>query len=56
MDTGKGEHGYYKINVEHTDQKPLKAKHHYVAIDAVTWFIQKESNWFSDTSILMKLK
>jgi hypothetical protein len=46
---GKGEHHIYRIktSADDTKDKGLEAEKHYLGIDAVAWFINKESSWFS---------
>jgi hypothetical protein len=48
-EAGRGEHHVYKIvpNIS-SDQAKLTAGNHYVGIDAVAWFINKRSDWFTD--------
>jgi hypothetical protein len=49
MVAGKGEHRVYPIaDPEQTDTGKLTARNHYIGVDAVAWFINKESNWFTD--------
>lgn len=45
---GNGEHHVYLVADETTDASPLEAEKYYIGIDAVSWFINKKSNWFSD--------
>lgn len=48
-EAGKGEHHVYRIVPnDASDQIVLTAGKHYLGIDAVAWFINKESSWFSD--------
>lgn len=46
MEAGFGEHLVYKIPVESSDQETLTAKNHYIGIDAVAWYVDKDPNWF----------
>ena len=48
VEAGRGEHHIYKI-VPHdaSDQAKLTAGSHYVGVDAVSWFINKQGSWFS---------
>lgn len=48
-EAGRGEHHIYKI-VPHdaSDQAKLTAGSHYVGVDAVSWFINKQGSWFSN--------
>ncbi len=45
---GKGEHNVYKIIPNNNDKGPLTARRHYVGVDAVAWYINKEDNWFTN--------
>lgn len=48
-EAGKGEHHVYRIMPAETDdQTKLMAGNHYVGIDAVAWFINKQSSWLTD--------
>lgn len=47
-EAGKGEHHVYRIVPTSTDTAKLEAGKHYVGIDAVAWYINKQSNWFTD--------
>jgi len=48
-EAGRGEHHIYKIGPQGgTDRAKLTAGNHYVGVDAVSWFINKQSSWFSD--------
>lgn len=48
-EAGQGEHHVYRIMpTAPSDQKPLEAGKHYVGVDAVAWFINKQSSWFTD--------
>lgn len=47
-EAGKGEHRVYKYIPESTDKAKLTARNHYVGIDAVAWYVNKESNWFTE--------
>ncbi|HET9596976.1 MAG TPA: hypothetical protein VFP65_15410 [Anaeromyxobacteraceae bacterium] len=45
---GKGEHHVYRIAPPAAPGAPrLTARQHYLGVDAVAWFIQKESSWFA---------
>ena len=49
MEAGKGEHRVYPIADPVTgDTGKLTARNHYVGVDAVAWYINKDSSWFSD--------
>lgn len=49
MEAGKGEHRVYPIlDPVPGDTARLTARNHYVGVDAVAWFINKESNWFAE--------
>lgn len=49
FEAGKGEYHVYRIrNETPTDSSPLVANQHYLGVDAVAWFVNKQSNWFSD--------
>jgi hypothetical protein len=45
---GTGEHRYYLISGKDPDGSPLAAQENYVGIDAVSWFVNKASSWFTD--------
>jgi hypothetical protein len=47
-EAGKGEHRVYRIVPNSPDHDPLMANHHYFGVDAVAWFINKDSSWFTD--------
>jgi hypothetical protein len=48
-EAGRGEHHIYKIIPQGgSDRAKLTAGNHYVGVDAVAWFINKQSSWFSD--------
>ncbi len=48
-DAGKGEHHVYKIvPQDSSDRGKLTAGNHYVGVEAVAWYINKQSSWFSD--------
>ncbi len=49
MEAGRGEHHVYRIlPAGQADQAKLTARNHYVSVDAVSWYVNKESGWFSD--------
>src|SRR5689334_9758962 len=49
MQAGSGEHHFYRLaTAPGTDQAKLTAGYHYIGIQAVSWFLQKESSWLSD--------
>ena len=49
MEAGKGEHSVYPIaDPVQGDSGKLTARTHYLGVDAVAWFINKESGWFVD--------
>ena len=48
MEAGIGEHIVYKISVGVKDKAKLTARNHYIGIDAVSWFVNKEPNWFKE--------
>ncbi len=48
-EAGQGEHHVYRIIPTGSgDTGKLTAGKHYVGIDAVAWFINKKSTWFTD--------
>ena len=48
-EAGRGEHYVYKLVPDDaSDQAKLTAGNHYLGIDAVAWFINKHSSWFSN--------
>jgi len=47
-EAGKGEHRVYRIVPANPDHDPLAANRHYLGVDAVAWFINKQSSWFAD--------
>ncbi len=49
IEAGKGEHRVYPIqDPVPGDTARLTARNHYVGVDAVAWFINKESSWFAE--------
>jgi hypothetical protein len=46
-EAGKGEHGVYRIAPE-LNGAGLQREKHYLGIDAVAWFINKENSFFTD--------
>jgi hypothetical protein len=44
---GTGEHHTYLISGGGADQGPLRAEEHYLGIDAVSWYVNKDSGWFT---------
>lgn len=49
MEAGRGEHRVYPVaDPVAGDTERLTARWHYVGVDAVAWYINKQSNWFSD--------
>ena len=49
IEAGKGEHRVYPIaDPVAGDTGKLTARRHYVGVDAVAWFINKQSTWFTD--------
>lgn len=48
MHAGEGEHSVYLIRGNRGDDNPIAAQEHYLGIDAVSWFVNKESRWFSN--------
>lgn len=47
-EAGQGEHHAYRIPGTSPDRTPLTPKQHYLGVDAVAWFINKQGSWFSD--------
>jgi hypothetical protein len=48
-EAGRGEHHVYTIVPKNgEDRAKLTAGSHYVGVDAVSWFINKQNSWFSD--------
>lgn len=46
---GSGEHHLYRIPTESpVDRLPLTTGQHYVGIDAVSWFAEKQGSWYAD--------
>jgi hypothetical protein len=47
---GSGEHKAYLVVHDDADgdELPLTAQEHYIGIDAVSWFVNKEASWFRD--------
>lgn len=45
---GEGEHHKLVFPSVGADTMPLKKSEHYIAIDAMSWFVNKESGWFAD--------
>lgn len=49
MEAGMGEHRVYLVQDDVPgDTAKLTARNHYVGVDAVSWFINKQSSWFTD--------
>ncbi len=48
MEAGEGEHNRYLILGAGADQEPITPRQDYLGIDAVTWFINKQSDFFHD--------
>jgi len=48
LEAGEGEHRVYRITPSSTDHGKLTVRNHYVGVDAVAWYINKESSWFTD--------
>jgi hypothetical protein len=47
-EAGRGNHKAYRIMPsEIEDDKCLQARKHYVGVEAVSWYINKESSWFT---------
>ncbi len=48
-EAGQGESHVYRIAAANTaDQEPLTASRDYLGIDALAWYVNKESSWFRD--------
>jgi hypothetical protein len=48
FEAGTGEHKAYRIMPEMTeDTAQLRARKHYVGVEAMSWYINKESSWFT---------
>jgi hypothetical protein len=46
---GKGNHYVYKIaSPEPQDEGSFIARKHYLAVDAVAWYVNKDSNWLKE--------
>lgn len=45
---GSGEHSAYLVANDEGDGLPLTAQAHYLGINAVSWFVNKEASWFKD--------
>ncbi len=51
VEAGKGEHHYYWLtdqSLEATDTAPLEARKHYLGVDVVHWYINKQGNILSN--------
>ncbi|HPC83848.1 MAG TPA: hypothetical protein PLR87_10875 [Thermoanaerobaculaceae bacterium] len=49
LPAGKGQHRVYTIRPANpSDTAKLTAGNHYVGVDAVAWYLNKESTWFAD--------
>jgi hypothetical protein len=46
-EAGQGEHRAYRIPGNGADTTPLTPHQHYLGVDAVTWFINKQGSWVS---------
>ncbi|MBC7930588.1 MAG: hypothetical protein H7Z38_08460 [Rubrivivax sp.] len=44
---GSGEHRPYMVSHQ-PDDVPLAAQEHYLGVDAVSWYVNKESGWFTN--------
>ena len=44
-EAGKGASHVYRLDSASTDNKPLKAGQHYVGVEALSWFVNKEGSW-----------
>jgi len=49
-EAGDGQAHVYRIHPETTDQEPLKAEKHYIGIEALSWFVNRESSWLKKRS------
>ena len=49
LPAGEGEHKIYPILVQNSLE--LKNEEHYLSMYASSWYVNKESNWFSDRTI-----
>lgn len=47
VEAGNGEHRAYRVIVD-SASGPLLPNEHYLGVDAVAWYINKQSSWFSD--------
>lgn len=47
-EAGEGEHRVYLVVPKNNDTAKLTARNHYVGIDAVAWYVNKEGSWFTD--------
>lgn len=49
IEAGKGQHVVYTIRpANQADSAKLTAGNHYVGVDAVAWYLNKASTWFTD--------
>lgn len=49
VEAGKGQHVVYTIRPANpADSAKLTAGNHYVGVDAVAWYLNKASTWFTD--------
>jgi len=47
-EAGQGEHHVYRIVLKDpSDQGKLTARNHYIGVEAVAWYINKRSSWFT---------
>ncbi|MGH9628781.1 MAG: hypothetical protein ACRD7E_10695, partial [Bryobacteraceae bacterium] len=49
IEAGNGEHRAYRVVIE--SGEPLRPNEDYLGIDAVAWFVNKQSSWFSDRMV-----
>ncbi|WP_130854973.1 hypothetical protein [Olivibacter jilunii] len=47
-EAGKGENKVYVKIPESNDKAKLTVRNHYIGVDAVAWYVNKENNWFSN--------
>jgi hypothetical protein len=54
IEAGKGEHRVYRVVPQDpNDTGKLTAGNHYVGVEAVAWFINKESSWLQEIHLTL---
>ena len=56
LEAGTGDYGFHVLHGQGGDHQPLRMQEHYVGVDAVSWFVQKESGFFTKRAASGTLK